>query len=177
MSVKDEEELQTCDETDPSDVSTFSPVMGKKLTEQESIQKSIQECQGSQVQETVPWPKIGNDPVNEFTTEGYITCAFPTLLPTDAGEFLAPRLHGITVSNYFKHLIKYGDGRFTKHPRFHYLALNTEMRWHALQTRRIYINKHPKDTHLMLDELQIRLTVKVEQGVALSACAVPVSTG
>ncbi len=35
--------------------------------------------------------------------------------------------------------MRYEDGRFAKHPRFRYFALNTEMRWCALQTGKIYI--------------------------------------
>ena len=30
------------------------------------------------------------------------------------------------------------NGRFAEHPRFRYFALNTEMRWHALQAGQIY---------------------------------------
>ena len=104
--------------------------------------------------EAIPWPPRGDTPVNEFTTEGYISCAFPTLLPTGAGDFLAPRLHAITVCNYFKHLMLYDNGQFAKHPRFRYFALNTEMRWRALQTGRIFVNQHPKDARLTLDELR-----------------------
>ncbi len=49
-----------------------------------------------------------------------------------------------------KHLMMYGEA---KHPRFRYFALNTEMRWRALQTGRIYIKQHPDDARLSLDEL------------------------
>ena len=48
----------------------------------------------------------------------------------------------------------YGDGQFAKHPRFRYFALNTVMRWRALQAGRVYIKKHPKDARLTLDELR-----------------------
>ena len=41
---------------------------------------------------------------------------------------------------------------FAKHPRFRYFALNTEMRWRALQTGRVYINQHPDDARLTLDD-------------------------
>src|SRR5579859_7597112 len=34
----------------------------------------------------VPWPTVGERPVNEFTTEGYIAMAFPTLFPTGAAD-------------------------------------------------------------------------------------------
>ena len=39
----------------------------------------------------------------------------------------------------------YDDNRFTKHPRFRFFALNTEMRWRALQTGRVYVKQHPGD--------------------------------
>ncbi len=57
-----------------------------------------------------------------------------TLFPTDAIDFITPRLCAVTVGNYFKHLMMYEDSRLARHLRFCYFALNTEMRWHALQT-------------------------------------------
>ena len=48
----------------------------------------------------------------------------------------------------------YGVGRFAKHPRFRYFALNTEMCWLALQTGRVYINQHRDDARLTLDDLR-----------------------
>ena len=42
----------------------------------------------------------------------------------------------------------YADGRFARHPRFRYFALNTEMRWRALQAGRIYVRHHPHDAQL-----------------------------
>ena len=93
---------------------------------------------------------IGGVPINEFTTEGYFSCAFPTLFPTGAG---GQRQNQVTIGNYFKHLMMYVDNRFTKHPRFRFFALNTEMRWRALQTGRVYVKQHPGDAQLSLDEL------------------------
>lgn len=48
----------------------------------------------------------------------------------------------------------YKDGRFARHPRFRYFALNTEMRWRALQAGRIYIRQHPHDAQLSVNELK-----------------------
>ena len=79
--------------------------------------------------------------------------AFPTLFPTGAADFLGQRCNHITIENYFKHLLMYEDGRFTKYPRFRFFALNTEMRLRALQAGRIYIHQHPSDAHLSVDEL------------------------
>ena len=41
-----------------------------------------------------------------------------------------------------------------KKTRFQYFALNTEMRWRALQTGRIYVQQHPHDAHLSVAELR-----------------------
>ena len=92
--------------------------------------------------------------ISEFTTEGYISFAFPTLFPTGAADFVAPRPTAITIGNYFKHLLMYNDGRFARHPRFSYFALNTEMRWCALQAGRIYVHQHPHDARLSAEELR-----------------------
>ena len=62
-----------------------------------------------------------------------------------AADFVAPRPLAVTVGNY---LLMYADGRFARHPRFRYFALNTEMRWQALQAGRIYIRQHPHDAQL-----------------------------
>ena len=48
----------------------------------------------------------------------------------------------------------YKDGRFATHPRFRFFALNTEMRWRALQAGRIYIKQHPQDALLSVEELR-----------------------
>ena len=98
------------------------------MTEKEVVSKSVAEGQTS-AHPVVLWPQRGDTPINEFITEGYISCAFPTLLSTGAGDFLAPKEHVVTVGNYFKHILRYGDGRFVRHPRFRYFALNT---WCAL---------------------------------------------
>ena len=80
--------------------------------------------------------------------------AFPTLFPTGAAEFLGQCHNSVTVGYYFKHLMKYSDGRFAKHARFHFFALNTEMRWRAIQTGRIYVRQNPGDAQLSLDDLR-----------------------
>ena len=64
------------------------------------------------------------------------------------------RQNQVTIGDYFKHLMMYDDNRFAKHPRFRFFALNTEMRWRALQTGRVYVKQHPGDAQLSLDELR-----------------------
>ena len=132
---------------------SFVPNAVQQQTEQETVRQSIQERQSTSTS-TLMWPTIGGAPINEFTTEGYFSMAFPTLFPTGAADFLGQRCNQVTIGNYFKHLLMYEDGRFARHPRFRFFALNTEMRWRALQAGRIYIRQHPGDAQLTVDELR-----------------------
>ena len=132
---------------------SFVPNTVHPMTEQETVRQSVQDRQTGTTSRLL-WPTIGGTPINEFTTEGYFSMAFPSLFPTGAADFLGQRCNQVTIGNYFKHLLMYEDGRFATHPRFRFLALNTEMRWHALQVGRIYIHQHPGDAQLSLDELR-----------------------
>ena len=142
------------------DAESFVPIAAQKLTELEAVKKSVADGQKSSPRNIVPWLPRADAPINEFVTEGYISCAFPTLFPTGAGDFLAPRERVVTVGNYFKHLMRYDDGRFARHPHFHYFALNSEMRWRALH---VYIKQHPSDARLSLDELRSMIDCGGEQ--------------
>ena len=61
----------------------FVPTAMRSMTEQEAVVKSVEERQSSSSPSsssaTLMCPSIGGMPINEFTTEGYLTCAFPTL--------------------------------------------------------------------------------------------------
>ena len=120
----------TTDDSDMCDAhmpQSFVPIATRSMTEQEAVQQSLQERQNStSSSSTLMWPSIGGVPINEFSTEGYFSCAFHTLFPTGAGDFLGERQNQVTIGNYFKHLMMYDDGRFAKHPRFRIFALNTD---------------------------------------------------
>ena len=65
----------------------FVPTAIRSMTEQEAARQSMQQRESGQSSSTpsaVMWPTIGGAPINEFTTEGYFSCAFPTLFPTGA---------------------------------------------------------------------------------------------
>ena len=123
---------------DPHDAhlgSTFLPMPTRGVTEQEVIQQSIdQSCsRGVTEQEviqqsidqsrSVSWPSTSGNPVNEFTTEGYMSCAFPTLFSTGEADYLVPRPRSVSMGNYFKHLMLHHDQRFAKHPLFRYVCM------------------------------------------------------
>ena len=109
---------------------SFVPSSVQSMTEQEAIAQSIEQSQSKESTTPPPlaWPSIGTLPINEFTTEGYFSCAFPTLFPTGAADFLGQRHNRVTIGNYF---MMFDDGRFAKHPRFRFFALNTETHNHA----------------------------------------------
>ena len=76
----------------------FVPIATRSMTEQEAVHQSVQERQLSPSTSSSPATiachhdvaSIGGVPINEFTTEGYFSCAFPTLdtLPYRCGRFL-----------------------------------------------------------------------------------------
>ena len=97
------------------------------------------------------WPTVGGTPINEFTTEGYFSLAFPpTPFPTAAAEFLGQHHNPVTIGYCFKQLMMCNDGHFAKHACFCFFALNSEMRWHAIQTG---WKQNPGDTQLSMDGL------------------------
>lgn len=51
----------------------------------EDIQQNVEEDEGLTI---LPFPSISPEPINEFTTPGYIACAFPCLFPTGNYCFL-----------------------------------------------------------------------------------------
>lgn len=103
------------DDHDPYLQSTFVCTSARTFTEQETIQQSIFDPQSSQ--QHVDWPASGS-PIIEFTTEGYICSAFPTLSAQGSADFLALRQRMVTIASYFKHLMLYHDQRFATHPQF-----------------------------------------------------------
>jgi hypothetical protein len=100
------------------------------------------------------WPKIDGTPINEFQTPGYIARAFPTLYPHGKGDLRSERAWDINPAEYFKHLMWYKDGRFARHPRWRYFALNSTMRWRALQEGKVYVKQNLSDSQIVVSDIQ-----------------------
>ena len=72
------------------------------------------------------------------------------------------RQHGITLTEAFKHLIKFAEKlengkfewRFASHPRFPYWALNMKQRHQLLSQANIYLRQHPADANMTMEELK-----------------------
>ena len=68
----------------------------------------------------------------------------------------------VSLSEAFKHLIKYADldtsglirWRFASDPRFPYWCLNIKQRHQLLGQAKIYIQQHPHDAHLTVEQLR-----------------------
>jgi len=71
-------------------------------------------------------PVVHGNPLSEYGANIVIN-AFPTLFPTGKGGFDEPRQHKVTEKDWANHHLQLRGGRFAKHPRFQYWALNTIM--------------------------------------------------
>ena len=85
----------------------FVPTAMRSMTEQEAVVKVVEERQSSSSPSswstTLMCPSIGGMPINEFTTDSYFTCHFPTLFPTGAADFSCQgRQNQVTIFN--KHI-------------------------------------------------------------------------
>lgn len=90
-----------------------------QLYEKEKIESAINN--------NIPWLQATNV-INEFTCEGYVSMAFPSLFPlgkAELNDFTRPNNMKLTALEYFQFLMQYKDQRFAKYPRFRYFALNT----------------------------------------------------
>jgi hypothetical protein len=72
-------------------------------------------------------PVVHGTPLSEYGSNIAIN-AFPTLFPTGRGGFDEPRQHKVTEKDWANYLLQLRGGRFARHPRFRYWALNTIMR-------------------------------------------------
>ena len=73
----------------------------------------------SAVNNVIQWPQ-GTDIINEFSCEGYVSMAFPALLPYGSAEIndnTRASSMKLTALDYFQFLMQYKDRRFAQDPR------------------------------------------------------------
>ena len=78
--------------------------------------------------------------------------AFPTLFPYGKADFNMLRSRTVTLAAYAKHMLKYQDGRFSRHPLFRYYVFNRIIREQALNATRFLYSQLDKNS-LSLDKL------------------------
>ena len=140
-----------------NDSTSFIPMRQRQRKDGAAIQDAFNEV------DPLDWPSTEGNVVNEFKTDGLATMAFPTLFPYGKGDPTnRARQHGITLTEAFKHLIKFAEKlengkfewRFASHPRFPYWALNMKQRHQLLSQANIYLRQHPADANMTMEELK-----------------------
>jgi hypothetical protein len=134
---------------------TFVPFLPSAHREEVAIQNALDRVQNES--SPTEWPQINNNPINEFQTPGYIACAFPTLYPTGCADLRAERIITVKPAEYFRHLLLYKDGRFARHARWRYFALNSQMRWRALQEGKVYVKQNLSEGQITVTDIQERI--------------------
>ena len=169
--------------TERQKLDKFIDSLGNKSADKQAEEKGDSCKENCDQQDHMSWPTYGSNPISEFTTEGYFTQAFPALFPMGAGDFRSPRLRSVTLGEYLKHIMRYIDGRFARHPRFRYFALNTMMRWRALETAQGFVKQNPSDAAITVEELrEMTKTSKIPHfpkklSTLAKVCTVQNSTG
>ncbi len=95
----EEEEASAREDKEPYSAHLCNTITSRRSDRTTSIQQFVFQ-QNRTSTPTISWPSSSGSPINEFTTEGYISCAIPTLFPTGAADFVAPLQRIITVGNY-----------------------------------------------------------------------------
>ena len=80
-------------------------------------------------------PVVRGTPLSEYGSNIAIN-AFPTLFPTGRGGFGEPREHKVSERDWANYLLQLRGGRFARHPRFRYWALNTILRHESKKASR-----------------------------------------
>ena len=91
-------------------------------------------------------------PLSKRSASFIIRGAFPTLFPYSKADFNMPRSHIVTLATYTKHILKYQDGRFSRHPLFRYYVFNRIIREQALNATHFLYSQLDKNS-LSLDKL------------------------
>ncbi|CAG8622461.1 21469_t:CDS:2 [Cetraspora pellucida] len=150
--VEDEYFDNNDDEDEDIITSNFVPAPLLSFNEESAIADTLGRMQASNL--PIMWLNIDGNPINEFQTPGYIACAFPTLYPTGDGNLQSEHVRKIKPAGYFSHLLKYKDGRFAQHARWRYFALNSQMRWRALQEGKVYVKQSLNGEQLNVEDVQ-----------------------
>ena len=111
---------------------SFIPSVLPDETELEAIHSAMHSSGLSDLSDCpLVWPTT-TVPLSEYTTKGLFTKAFPALFPFGKADFSLPREKTIQLHEWVRHLLRYQDSRFARHPRFRFFALNLIFRHRAM---------------------------------------------
>ncbi|KAI3934810.1 hypothetical protein MKW98_026218 [Papaver atlanticum] len=120
--------------------------------QEREIRRALEEKEGAE-KTNVELPFSGQV-IDEFTTQGYITMAFPALFPSGKADLREPRIRKVPARLYLYYLMSYYDQRFARDSRFRYFAWNSLTRWWALALGTVYINRNPRDGELTIEKIR-----------------------
>ncbi|EIW66760.1 hypothetical protein TREMEDRAFT_65159 [Tremella mesenterica DSM 1558] len=107
------------------------PNVGSALREVEETRTRLEEIEEG-IRAPLTAPALRPTPLYEHDkTSQHLVQAFPFLFPQGLADLHASRQSEVKPNDYFKHLMKFHDGRFASHPRFRYYAFNALLRWQA----------------------------------------------
>ncbi|EED12765.1 conserved hypothetical protein [Talaromyces stipitatus ATCC 10500] len=120
-------------------------------------------------QQHMEFPPFRSTPIAEFTrSQPLLSWAFPALFPRGEGEYIHPRQRTVSFADYAKHLMKFHDGRFARHPRFRYVVFNTMMRQQANTKASFFVKQKTKDgREITADDLRLAFEDDAPEGEAL----------
>ncbi len=141
---------------DSTDMNSFLPVGEQEEREIEAVRNQLSAHQ------TMPWPAVESEPLNEYHISYLATMAFPTLFPDGKGDPTNQGLlRDVSLQERIKHLLKFAElingkweYRFANHPRFSYWAFNMIHRKRILQQSGIFLKQNPGEAHLTINELR-----------------------
>ena len=135
----------------------FVPQLNSEERETLQLQNQLQPTEITLTQSI-----IRSTPINEHDPNlRYVIDAFAYLLPTGTADIHADHPFGkVTPVEYFKHLLRWHDGRFARDPRFRYFALNSIMRWKAKTEARCYASRRPEDSAMKVGKFFLSFSMQ-----------------
>jgi hypothetical protein len=115
-------------------------------------------------------PSFRSTPISKFNrSQALLSLVFPSLFPRGDAEFTLPRFRNVKYSEYVKHLLKYKDGRFARHPRFRYVVFNTLMRRQVNTRAGFYVRRRAdqEPDSLTLEDLRVAFDENSPESEAL----------
>jgi hypothetical protein len=99
----------------PPNTQSMVPNLNVSTTETDMLLASIS---GRAPLPGLPAPSIRSTPLDEAARrERIFAMAFPTLYPTGRADFNSARERKVDLNDYARHMMRYHDGRFGRHPR------------------------------------------------------------
>lgn len=156
---------------DAPSVATAVPDIMPTTSEMDQLRRQF-----SGEQSHLNMPPFRSTPIAEFdTAQPVLSWAFPTLYPRGEADFSTPRLRSVSFSNYAKHLMKFHDGRFARHPRWRYVVFNTLMRRQSSQRAGFFARKSDQG-NLSREELRELFEGDTSEANALTGSIVSFSS-